>query len=100
MRRAREDRSAVTNPTLLVEVTCPSTEAYDRGAKLEHYQQLPTLEAVIFVAHRERRITVVERQAAGWRATDFGPGEEATLTARGVRFPVDEVYAVLRELEG
>ena len=28
------------NPIVLVEVLSPSTEAYDRGEKFEHYQQL------------------------------------------------------------
>jgi Uma2 family endonuclease len=30
------DRNAVANPTLLVEVTSPSTEDYYRGDKLSH----------------------------------------------------------------
>ena len=46
------DRNAVVNPTLLVEVTSPSTEDYDRGEKLSQYKQLPSLRAVLLVAHR------------------------------------------------
>jgi Uma2 family endonuclease len=34
--RAAEDPLAVTNPVLLIEVTSPSTEDYDRGEKLRH----------------------------------------------------------------
>lgn len=33
-----EDRNTITNPTLLVEVLSPSTAAYDRFEKLEHYK--------------------------------------------------------------
>src|SRR5262249_20147686 len=41
------DAHAVINPTLLVEVTSNSTEAYDRGEKLSHYKQIPSLVAVL-----------------------------------------------------
>src|SRR5439155_194836 len=37
-----EDPSAVTNPTVIVEVLSDSTEAYDHGDKFEHYRQIPT----------------------------------------------------------
>lgn len=43
------DANALVNPTLLVEVTSRSTEEYDRGEKLEHYQRLPSLAAVLLV---------------------------------------------------
>ncbi|MBL8909360.1 MAG: Uma2 family endonuclease [Archangium sp.] len=39
---AIDDQLAATNPTLVLEVTSPSTEAYDRGAKLDHYRTLDT----------------------------------------------------------
>jgi len=38
--RAPDDPIAVTNPSLIVEVTSPSTEDYDRGEKLRHYKSL------------------------------------------------------------
>ena len=60
------DPHAVTNPSLLVEVTSRSTEDYDRGDKLSHYKQLASLQAVVFVSHRHRRVTVVSRVGAGW----------------------------------
>ena len=46
------DANAVTNPTLLVEVTSDSTEDYDRGEKLSHYKTLSSLRAVILISHR------------------------------------------------
>ncbi len=33
-------RDTLLNPTLIVEVLSPSTEAYDRGRKFEHYQSI------------------------------------------------------------
>jgi Uma2 family endonuclease len=63
---AANDRNAVTNPTLLVEVSSPSTEDYDGGEKLRHYQAIPTMKAVILIAQDEKRISVVRRTDSGW----------------------------------
>jgi Uma2 family endonuclease len=38
------------NPTLIVEVLSPSTEAYDRGRKFEHYRSIPSLKEYLLVA--------------------------------------------------
>lgn len=70
LERSPGDRNAVTNPCLVVEVLSPSTEDYDRGEKLRHYQAIPSLRAVLLVAQGEPRVTLVERVADGWRTTD------------------------------
>jgi Uma2 family endonuclease len=38
------------NPTVLVEVLSPSTEAYDRGKKFGHYRRLPSAREYVLVA--------------------------------------------------
>jgi Uma2 family endonuclease len=90
---ASRDPNAVTNPTLLVEVTSNSTEDYDRGDKLGHYKQLPSLHAVLFVSHRRAQVTVVERSDSGWSERDYRAGELVTLSSPAVSFAVDELYA-------
>ncbi|MDX2014543.1 MAG: Uma2 family endonuclease [Myxococcaceae bacterium] len=87
------DRHALTNPLVLVEVTSRSTEDYDRGEKLSHYKQLPSLAAVLFVWHRAPRITIVRRGAAGWEESEARAGERVELDTPRVSFAVDEVYA-------
>ncbi len=91
---ARIDPNAITNPVVLVEVTSRSTEDYDRGDKLSHYKQIPSLRAVLFVSHRTRAITRVERAAPGgeWAERDFRGGEEVSLESPAVRFSVDAIY--------
>lgn len=74
-------------------MTSPSTEDYDRGDKLSHYKQLPSLEAVLFVSHRSPRITVVRRGAEGWEETEVRSGERVVLRAPALTLAVDEVYA-------
>ena len=39
------------NPILVIEVLSPSTEAYDRGEKFAHYQELTSLREYILVSH-------------------------------------------------
>ncbi|MDX2014937.1 MAG: Uma2 family endonuclease [Myxococcaceae bacterium] len=90
---SRIDRHALTNPLLLVEVTSGSTEEYDRGGKLRHYQRIPSLVAVVIVSHRSPRITVVRRTPTGWDETDVTAGGFVELSSPPLRFAVDEVYA-------
>lgn len=71
---ARIDRDAITNPTLLAEMTSASTDDYDRGEKLAHYKRLSSLVAVVFVSHRRPQVTVVERDSSGWRQREFRAG--------------------------
>jgi Uma2 family endonuclease len=92
------DRNAVVNPTLLVEVTSPSTEDYDRGEKLSQFKQLPSLRAVILVSHRRPQVTVVERTENGWQERELRSREQVVLAAPSLSLSVDELYAGI-ELE-
>jgi Uma2 family endonuclease len=89
---SRLDPHAVTNPTLLVEVTSRSTEDYDRGEKLSNYKQLPSLRAVLFVSHRRPHITLVVRVEGGWDVRELRLGEELVLEEPSLRFAVAELY--------
>lgn len=92
--RSTRDPLALTNPMVLVEVTSPSTEDYDRGEKLSHYKQIATLRAVVIVSHAQRRITVVSRDAQ-WETRDYRPGESLTVPGIGVTLSVDEFYGTV-----
>ncbi len=87
-----QDRNAVINPTLIVEVLSPSTEDYDRGAKLTHYQQCPSVQAVLFVSHREPLVTVVMRQDGDWKTSEVPAGERVELSQPTLVLLVDELY--------
>lgn len=91
--RAAIDKDAVTNPCILVEVTSPSTEDYDRGEKLSHYRQLPSLLAVLFVSHKTSRVTLVHRTSSGWDEREFRGGETVVLDKPSVAFAVNDLYA-------
>lgn len=87
------DKNAVINPTLLVEVTSSSTEDYDRGEKLNHYRQCPSVRAVLFVSHRSRQVTVVERTANGWEQREYRASQRVELEALQLSLGVDDLYA-------
>jgi Uma2 family endonuclease len=74
-----EDSDAVINPIVIVEVLSPSTEEYDRGAKLDAYKLVPSIREIVYVAHDERRVDVVRRTSAEWTCTSYGPGESVML---------------------
>jgi Uma2 family endonuclease len=90
--RASDDALAVVNPVLLVEVTSQSTEDYDRGEKLRHYMQLPSVREVLFVSHREPRLTVHRREDVGWKVVDALQHEIVTLESVAAHLAVDDVY--------
>ncbi len=90
--RDAEDPLAITNPVLLVEVLSPSTEAYDRGEKLRHYQQIPSLHEVLFVSHDRARLDVVRRGQDGWETVDASAGETIRLESVEHDLDVDAVY--------
>lgn len=91
--RDPDDNNAVTNPTLLVEITSRSSEEYDRGEKFENYKQIASLQQYVIVSHTERRIEVWTREAAGWTRRAHHDGEIAELSSIGARLEVRELYA-------
>lgn len=89
------DRNAITNPSLLVEVTSNSTEDYDRGEKLNHYKQCPSLRAVLFVSHRSAQVSLVSRNGASWDTSEYHSGQRVEVAALALEFSVDELYAAI-----
>lgn len=92
-RNAANDRNALVNPTILVEVTSKGAEDYDRGEKLSQYRQIPSLKAVLIVSHRSQRVTVIERTAGGWNTREVRAGEHVVLQDPKLSLSVDALYA-------
>lgn len=89
-----QDKNTVLNPRVLVEVTSESTEDYDRGEKLESYQRIASLEAVVLVSHREQLMEVFEREAdSTWRRSEARPGASLKLGGLGATLDVADIYA-------
>lgn len=92
--RDADDRNAMANPAVLVEVLSDGTEAYDRGEKFEHYRRLPSLRDYVLVSQRRPLVEVYSRDAHDrWVLTAVGAGERFTLSALPGDVEVDRVYA-------
>jgi Uma2 family endonuclease len=86
-------RQTVVNPRVLVEVLSPSTEEYDRGDKLNHYQKIASLEEVVLIAHDRPEIEIVRKQPDGTWSRHFARATEtARLSSISCDLPVAEVY--------
>ncbi|MFN7962195.1 MAG: Uma2 family endonuclease [Thermoanaerobaculia bacterium] len=87
-------RDTLLNPLMLVEVLSPSTEAYDRGAKFEHYRRLPSLSCYLLVAQDKPHLELFRRLEEGLWQLSEASGLEAGLAIPelGVKLALSEVY--------
>ena len=60
-----DHHDTLLNPTVIIEVLSPSTEAYDRGEKSWQYRQIISLEEYILVAQDRYHLEHYTRQADG-----------------------------------
>src|SRR5206468_6110477 len=91
---AGEEREVLLNPTLIVEVLSPSTEAWDRGGKFEQYRQRESLEEYVLIAQDRPHVERFTRQPDGqWLLTERN-GLEASLplSSIGCELSLSEVY--------
>lgn len=90
-----EHVDTLLNPILIVEVLSPSTEAYDRGKKFEHYQQIPSLVEYLLVAQETCRVEQFVRQGASqWLYSEAHRLEDVvTLSSINCTLALKDVYA-------
>ena len=56
----------VPEPEVVVEVLSRSTQGFDRGPKLDAYQQILSLKQYVLIAQDEIRVSVYQREEGGW----------------------------------
>jgi Uma2 family endonuclease len=88
------EQDTLLNPTLIVEVLSPSTEAYDRGEKFRHYQRLESLQEYLLIAQDRHRVEQYVRQPDGrWL---YAEAHELSATLQlpsiGCDLALSEVY--------
>jgi Uma2 family endonuclease len=91
---AEDEMDNLVNPTVLVEVLSPSTEAYDRGRKFEHYRKIESLRQYLLVASDRVSVELFTRQASGqWLLSSAaGLEEEMDLESIECRLRVADIY--------
>ncbi|MBM4368285.1 MAG: Uma2 family endonuclease, partial [Deltaproteobacteria bacterium] len=92
--RASDDKYGFVNPTLLVEVSSPSTESYDRGEKFDYYRTLASLRDYLLVSQHEPLLTLFcrDEKTGLWSSREHGAGEQVRIKSVGLRIAVDRVY--------
>jgi len=91
---ADDQKDTLLNPTLIVEVLSPSTEAYDRGFKSAQYRTLASLQEYVLVSQAEPRMEVFHRQSDGHWLLSEAIGLESTcrFESLGCAVALADVY--------
>ncbi|WKJ90761.1 Uma2 family endonuclease [Methylomonas montana] len=81
------------NPTLLIEVLSPSTEAYDRGGKFSHYRKIASLREYLLVTQDQAGIERYLRQGEVWILSE-AQGLDASVSLESIdcQLSLREVY--------
>lgn len=82
------------NPTVVIEVLSPSTEAHDRGEKFESYRTVESLREYLLIAQDRYHLDHFVRQDDGsWLLNDASGLESVIhLPSIGCELPLAEVY--------
>jgi Uma2 family endonuclease len=89
-----EELDTLLNPTVIVEVLSPSTEAFDRGKKLDSYRTIPSLQECLLIAQDERRVYLYTRQPDNRWLLSEASDLDATLSldSIGCQIALVEIY--------
>ena len=88
-------RDTLLNPTVIVEVLSPSTEAHDRGLKFESYRAIPSLQEYLLISQSKPLIERYVRQEnmRFWMFDDAAELDAVIeLTAIACRLALAEAY--------
>jgi Uma2 family endonuclease len=78
-------------PKLIVEVTSPSTDGFDREQKFEDYQCLESLEEYVLISQEVQRVEVFRRDLA-WDCVAFSLGDRVVFESIGLDVAIGDLY--------
>ena len=81
------------NPTVVMEVTSPSTAHIDRVSKRDFYFDAPSIEAYVIVDQHHPFVELYARAERGWLIQSFsGPDDSLPIEALGCELSLREIY--------
>ena len=89
-----QDSTADTllNPTVLIEVLSPSTEAYDRGIKFHQYRRIVSLREFVLISQDRMMVELYTRQGSNWVLSELSePDQILTLESIGCQIPLADL---------
>lgn len=90
--RAPDDREAITNPVVLVEILSETTERSDRGEKFAHFRRLASLREYVLVSPDLQTVEVFRRTDAGWLFAEADRRGELRLESIDVTIAVESLF--------
>ena len=91
-RRDRHATKVIHNPCVVAEILSPGTKARDQGIKSEFYQNISTVQEILFIDTQVMRIQLYRRETDYWTMRNFTQEDSIELTSLGVHFSIAEVY--------
>ncbi|MGC1275795.1 MAG: Uma2 family endonuclease [Planctomycetaceae bacterium] len=86
-------QDTLLNPVVVVEVLSPSTEAIDRGEKLDNYRLIPSLTDYLIVFQDRMRVEHYSRMTADeWRLVTHDGDDAIPLESLGCELRLADVY--------
>lgn len=86
-------QDTLLNPTVIVEVLSPSTEAYDRGRKFEHYRTIESLRQYLLISSDRVHADLFTLQDGRWVLTSADGSQDALeLESIGCRLRLADLY--------
>jgi Uma2 family endonuclease len=92
---ADEEFDILLNPTVIVEVLSPSTEARDRGDKLQYYGSLESVSDYLLIAQDKSRVDhYIKHSSSEWNLRVYAEfSDEIDLASIGCKLVVADIYA-------
>src|SRR5712691_3224264 len=91
-------KGIAAEPVLIVEIQSPSTERDDHFVKLPHYQNLPSLQEILYVESQRVAATLYRREGEAWETIEID-GIEARLQLDSIGLDI-ELSALYRGVPG
>ncbi|MEN9373261.1 MAG: hypothetical protein RIR79_813 [Pseudomonadota bacterium] len=89
-----ESSKVKAEPTLIAEVLSPSTAAYDRGLKFEHYRTIETLQEYLIIDPQRRHTDCYRKGVDGlWVLHPFGVDETVVLKSMALDIAFADLFA-------
>ncbi len=85
----------IRSPRIVIEVLSPSTEAIDRGEKLNAYRACASIQEYLLISQFAQHVEVYRRdgeEATIWSKQECGPGETIELQSVDIAITMDEIY--------
>jgi Uma2 family endonuclease len=89
------------NPSVIIEVLSPTTEAYDRGLKFAHYRLRASLQDYVLVAQDRVSVERYSRRDGEWVLTEATSLDDVIeLPSIGCTLALRDVYARIEQVSG